>query len=116
MRFLAREKTQGEDSKLVKAFQLATGEPSLRFDWDFAQQKARDASLDKKQEIDAWSECFAMTSGSSNLCSDIFVCGTKKLTQRALNSLLCHEPAAQNRSPLSLRRPCALPCIGKVPP
>ncbi|CAE7373012.1 unnamed protein product [Symbiodinium natans] len=90
-RFLAREKSLGEDSKVVKAFQLATGEPSLRFDWDFAQQKTRHASLDRKREIDAWSECFAMTSGSSNLQSEIFVCGTKKLTQRALNSLLCHE-------------------------
>ena len=101
-RFLAREKSLGEDSKVVKAFQLATGEPSLRFDWDFAQQKTRHASLDRKREIDAWSECFAMTSGSSNLQSEIFVCGTKKLTQRALNSLLCHEPGSRCNRDLAI--------------
>eukprot|EP00437_Effrenium_voratum_P040232 CAMPEP_0181475908 /NCGR_PEP_ID=MMETSP1110-20121109/41433_1 /TAXON_ID=174948 /ORGANISM="Symbiodinium sp., Strain CCMP421" /LENGTH=232 /DNA_ID=CAMNT_0023601173 /DNA_START=82 /DNA_END=780 /DNA_ORIENTATION=- len=90
-RFLAREKALGDESKVVKAFQLASGEPSLRFDWQFAEEKARNASLDRCQKVDQWSECFAMTSGHSNLTSEIFLCGTKKLTQKALNSLLCHE-------------------------
>ena len=91
LRFLAREKSLGEESPVVKAFLLATAEPALRFDWDFAQQRTRHASLDRKREINEWSDCFAMTNGPSHLRSEIFISGTKKLTQRALTSLLCHE-------------------------
>eukprot|EP00439_Symbiodinium_sp_Y106_P050616 s5055_g6.t1 len=102
-RFLAREKALGDESKVVKAFQLASGEPSLRFDWAFAQEKAHNASLDREQKVDAWSECFAMTSGHTNLSSEIFLCGTKKLTQKALNSLLCHESLGEERRSFAFR-------------
>ncbi|CAK9043586.1 Hypothetical protein SCF082_LOCUS24885 [Durusdinium trenchii] len=80
-------------SDVVRAFQIASGERVLRFDWDFAKERERvkKAKFDRKREIDQWDECLAMTCGETNSLSEIFICGQKKMTQRALNSILCHE-------------------------
>lgn len=91
LRFLAQERELGESSEVVRAFYLASGEQLLRFDWDFAAEKVRRARLDRRNSIDSWQECLAMTSGDSNALSEIYVCGTRRLTQRALSSLICHE-------------------------
>ena len=63
----------------------------MRFDWPAAMARVRRACFDYRQEIDLWTECFAMSSGDSNALSEIYVCGTKKVTLRALTSLICHE-------------------------
>ena len=91
LRFYAREQALGTKSDIVKAFLLASGEHALRFDWPAAMARVRRACLDYRQEIDLWTECFAMSSGDSNALSEIYVCGTKKVTLRALTSLICHE-------------------------
>lgn len=92
--FLEREEAKeakDSTSDLIRAFQLASGELVLRFDWSFAKQRVKYASFDRKRKVDKWDECLAMTSGDSNATSEIFICGTKFMTQRALNSVLCHE-------------------------
>ncbi|CAJ1426550.1 unnamed protein product [Effrenium voratum] len=89
-RFLAREEAQGASSAVVKAFCIASGE-ELRFHWDFARERLSRARFDRHRKIDKWDECLAMTSGQSNATAEIFICGTKRMTQRALNSVLCHE-------------------------
>mmetsp|Transcript_31421 Transcript_31421/g.90129 ORF Transcript_31421/g.90129 Transcript_31421/m.90129 type:complete len:230 (+) Transcript_31421:102-791(+) len=91
LRFYAREAALGERSVVAKAFYLASGEPQLRFDWATAMARVRRAKLDRRQQIDRWDECLAMTSGDTNALSEIYVCGTKKITLRALTSLICHE-------------------------
>lgn len=92
--FLKREEAKEakeSTSDLVRAFQLASGEVSLRFDWSFAKQRVKKASFDRQRKVDKWDECLAMTSGDTNATSEIFICGTKFMTQRALTSVLCHE-------------------------
>ena len=94
LNFLEREEAKeakDSTSDLIRAFQLASGELMLRFDWSFAKQRVKYASFDRKRKVDKWDECLAMTSGDSNATSEIFICGTKFMTQRALNSVLCHE-------------------------
>mmetsp|Transcript_48406 Transcript_48406/g.149544 ORF Transcript_48406/g.149544 Transcript_48406/m.149544 type:complete len:238 (-) Transcript_48406:62-775(-) len=91
LRFYAREAELGDQSDVAKAFYLASGEVSLRFDWEPAMARVRRAKFDLRQQIDRWDECLAMTSGDTNSLSEIYVCGTKKITQRALTSLICHE-------------------------
>jgi len=91
LRFYAHEAALGDRSDIAKAFRLASGEHQLRLDWDRAMKCVRKARYDNRQEIDEWDECLAMSSGESNLSCEIFVCGTKKMTLRALTSLICHE-------------------------
>lgn len=91
LRFYAREAVLGDQSDVAKAFYLATGETRLRFDWESAMSRVRRAKFDRRQAIDCWDECLAMTSGDTNALSEIYVCGTKKITLRALTSLICHE-------------------------
>jgi len=91
LRFYAHEAALGDRSDVAKAFRLASGEQKLRLDWDVAMERVQRARYDHHQEIDLWDECIAMTSGESNLSCDIFVCGTKKITLRALTSVVCHE-------------------------
>jgi len=91
LRFYQREEALGDRSDVLKAFLLASRERSLRFDWERARARVRKASFDMKKKIDAWDECLAMSSGDTNFLSEIFVCGTKKVTLKALTSLVCHE-------------------------
>lgn len=91
LRFYAAEEALGRRSDVVKAFYLASGERHLRFDWLAAMARVRRARFDYTQEIDRWDECLAMSSGDTNALSEIYVCGTKKVTLRALTSLICHE-------------------------
>jgi len=91
LRFFAQEAALGDRSDVAKAFRLASGEERLRLDWDSAMRRVQRARYDHRQEIDSWDECLAMTSGDSNLSCEIFVCGTKKITLRALTSVICHE-------------------------
>jgi len=91
LRFLQKEEALGDDSCVVKAFYLASGEASLRFDWEGAQGRVHRARLDRRRSIDKWDECLAMTSGDTNSECEIYVCGTKPVTIRALTSLVCHE-------------------------
>ena len=93
LNFLSREEIKEREgsSDLVRAFQIASGEIFLRFDWSFARDRVKHASFDRKRKVDKWDECLAMTSGDTNATSEIFICGTKFMTQRALNSILCHE-------------------------
>eukprot|EP00931_Biecheleriopsis_adriatica_P105739 TRINITY_DN80274_c0_g1_i1.p1 TRINITY_DN80274_c0_g1~~TRINITY_DN80274_c0_g1_i1.p1 ORF type:complete len:247 (+),score=43.23 TRINITY_DN80274_c0_g1_i1:84-824(+) len=91
LRFYQQQQALGDRSNVVEAFYLATGEVQLRFDWTSAMAKVKRASFDRHKKIDSWEDCLAMTSGESNARSEIYVCGTRRLTQRALNSLLCHE-------------------------
>mmetsp|Transcript_89314 Transcript_89314/g.257632 ORF Transcript_89314/g.257632 Transcript_89314/m.257632 type:complete len:255 (-) Transcript_89314:72-836(-) len=91
LRFYAREEAQGDQSDVAKAFYLATGERRLRFDWASARRRVLGASFDMDCKVDTWTDCLAMTSGVTNACSEIYICGTKKVTKRALTSLLCHE-------------------------
>lgn len=76
---------------MVKAFYLATGEAHLRFDWAGAMGRVRRAKFDLLQEVNKWDDCLAMTSGDTNASSEIYVCGTKRITLRSLSSLVCHE-------------------------
>jgi len=89
--FFAKEEALGDCSYVVKAFLLASREHNLRFDWSVAMKKVLRAKLDRTQSVDMWNECLAMTTGDTNAKSEIFVCGSKKITQRALTSLVCHE-------------------------
>jgi len=91
LRFYQREEALGDRSDVVKAFLLASREPSLRFDWERARARVRNASFDMKKKIDTWDECLAMSSGDTNSLCEIFVCGTKKITLKALTSVVCHE-------------------------
>mmetsp|Transcript_45033 Transcript_45033/g.104179 ORF Transcript_45033/g.104179 Transcript_45033/m.104179 type:complete len:231 (-) Transcript_45033:300-992(-) len=91
LRFYSYEESLGDESYVAKAFYLATGESNLRFDWTAAMARVRRARLDCRQEIDSWDECLAMSSGDTNALSEIYVCGTKKMTLSALTSLICHE-------------------------
>ncbi|CAE8628004.1 unnamed protein product, partial [Polarella glacialis] len=89
--FYAQQEALGDRSDVVRAFYLVSGENHLRFDWQAAMGRVRRAKFDRRREIDDWEDCLAMTSGESNALSEIYVCGTKRVTQRALTSLLCHE-------------------------
>lgn len=91
LRFYAKEEAQGIKSHVVQAFYLVSGEPELHFDWASARAKVRRAKFDRIQEIDVWNECLAMSYGDTTALSEIFVCGTRPLTLRALTSLLAHE-------------------------
>jgi len=91
LRFYAREAALGDESDVARAFYAATGEARLRFDWPSAMGRIRRASFDNKCRVDAWTDCLAMTSGATYATSEIYICGTKHVTQRALTSLLCHE-------------------------
>ncbi|CAK0838801.1 unnamed protein product [Prorocentrum cordatum] len=88
LRFYRGEEALGDRSVVVKAFLLASRERSLRFDWDRACERVRNASFDMKKHIDSWDECLAMSSGDTNFSSEIFVCGTKKVTLKASQ---CHS-------------------------
>lgn len=90
-RFFKEEDALGLQSDVVKAFLLASGEKSLRFDWTSAMDKIKRATFDLTNEVDSWDECLAMTIGDTNALCEIFVCGTKCMSQRVLTSLLCHE-------------------------
>lgn len=89
--FLDVEEALGERSQLVQAFRLASGECSLQFMWSWAKQRVRRAKLDLQENVDSWQDCYAMVSGSSNAQCEIYVCGKRKLSLRALTSLVCHE-------------------------
>jgi hypothetical protein len=89
--FYAKEEALGDESAVAKAFRFVTGEHSLRIDWGSAKSRVHRARLDRRQKIDEWNECLAMQSGQSNSTTEIWVCGTRRLTLRALTSLLCHE-------------------------
>jgi len=89
--FLGKEEAQGDESAVAKAFRFVTGDQSLRLDWDSAKGRVQRTRLDRRQKIDKWNECLAMQSGQSNSTTEIWVCGTRRLTLRALTSLICHE-------------------------
>jgi hypothetical protein len=89
--FYQTEEALGDRSDVVKAFLLVSNEQSLRFDWERARARVRNARLDFKGNIDPWDGCFAISAGDTNSLSEIFVCGTKKATLKALTSLVCHE-------------------------
>lgn len=89
--FLEAEESRGPRSHVVQAFYLASRESSLKFDWSLAKERVRRAKLDSTGAIDSWKGCFAMVTGESNAKSEIYVCGTRKLTLRSLTSLICHE-------------------------
>merc|ERR1719253_909031 len=91
IRFLEDEESQGHSSHVCKAFRLASRESELNFAWDWAKQRVRRAKLDCRREIDSWEDCLAMVSGDSNTKSEIYVCGTRRVTLAALTSLICHE-------------------------
>jgi len=91
LRFLDDEERLGVESDVVKAFYVATGEPQLDFNWAEAKRRVRCARLDRRRAIDEWDGCLAMNSGDTVSTCEIFVCGTRPVTLRALVSLLCHE-------------------------
>lgn len=91
IKFYEKEEALGDRSDVAKAFYLASGECQLHFDWAGAKGRVRRTKLDRQQKIDKWETTFAMTSGDSQATSEIYVCGTRKLTVRALTSLICHE-------------------------
>mmetsp|Transcript_63854 Transcript_63854/g.118708 ORF Transcript_63854/g.118708 Transcript_63854/m.118708 type:complete len:221 (-) Transcript_63854:112-774(-) len=91
IRFLSAEEARGPDSHVVQAFYLATGEPELRFEWEWAKRRVQQARLDRRRAVDSWADCLAMCSGEKNSVSEIYVCGTRRITLRALTSLICHE-------------------------
>lgn len=91
LRFLRSEEMLGSRSHVVKAFHVASGESALRFEWATARTRVRRAKLDFQHEIDSWEDCLAMASGDSNEESEIYVCPSRRVTLRALTSLLCHE-------------------------
>jgi len=91
LNFYERERSLGERSVVAQAFYLVSGELHLRFDWARAIQRVQRASLDLRQKIDKWDECLAMSCGDTNELCEIYVCGTKRITVRALTSLVCHE-------------------------
>lgn len=89
--FYDAEEALGERSAVVKAFYMASHERELRFDWAKARQRVQDASLDFWDKVHNWDECLAMSSGPNNNSCNIYVCGTRPVTQQALTSLVCHE-------------------------
>jgi len=91
LRFYRSEEALGDRSDVVKAFLLASNERSLRFDWERARARVQNARLDLKGNVDSWDECLAVSAGDTNSLTEIFVCGTKKVTLKALTSLVCHE-------------------------
>lgn len=91
LRFLDAEEALGLKSDVVKAFYIATREPQLDFNWEEARRRVRCARLDRRRAIDDWDGCLAMNSGETVSTCEIFVCGTRPITLRALVSLLCHE-------------------------
>mmetsp|Transcript_29757 Transcript_29757/g.68520 ORF Transcript_29757/g.68520 Transcript_29757/m.68520 type:complete len:221 (+) Transcript_29757:49-711(+) len=91
IRFLSAEEARGHDSHVVQAFYLATGEPELRFEWEWAKQRVQQARLDRRRAVDSWADCLAMCSGEKNSATEIYICGTRRITLRALTSLICHE-------------------------
>jgi len=91
IRFLEDEEARGPRSHVAKAFHLASREGKLSFEWARARQRVRRAKLDSRGKIDAWKDCLAMVSGERNSTSEIYVCGTRKVTLEALTSLICHE-------------------------
>jgi len=91
MRFFEGEEALGARSHVSKAFHLASRESHLTFAWDRAKQRVQRAKLDSLGLIDSWKDCLAMVSGDSNTTSEIYVCGTRKVTLAALTSLICHE-------------------------
>mmetsp|Transcript_43218 Transcript_43218/g.101649 ORF Transcript_43218/g.101649 Transcript_43218/m.101649 type:complete len:222 (+) Transcript_43218:63-728(+) len=91
IRFFTAEEALGFGSHVVRAFYLATKEPSLRFEWGWAKQRVEQASLDRHHAVDSWKHCLAMCSGDKNSDSEIYICGTRRITLRALTSLICHE-------------------------
>lgn len=90
LKFFEREEALGSKSHVVKAFSLVAGEP-LRFNWERAKGRVSNASFDHKKKIDKWIDAIAMSYGDTNAKCEIYVCGTKKVTPRALASLICHE-------------------------
>lgn len=92
LRFFSKEQALGQQSDIVKAFYLAASpELHLRFDWAKAMARVVRAKFDRKRKIDKWLDAFAMSSGDSNAKTEIYVCGTRPITTRALTSLICHE-------------------------
>lgn len=91
IKFLEDEEALGPRSHVSKAFYLASKETDLEFAWDWARKRVRRAKLDSRGKIDSWKDCLAMVSGDSNTKSEIYICGTRKVTQAALTSLICHE-------------------------
>mmetsp|Transcript_30253 Transcript_30253/g.85307 ORF Transcript_30253/g.85307 Transcript_30253/m.85307 type:complete len:269 (+) Transcript_30253:79-885(+) len=89
--FYDREMAQGHRSHVVKAFYMASGESELRFEWAEARRRVMMAELDYSREIDSWKDCLAMNSGETNADCKIYICGTRRITLRALTSLICHE-------------------------
>mmetsp|Transcript_83478 Transcript_83478/g.145113 ORF Transcript_83478/g.145113 Transcript_83478/m.145113 type:complete len:220 (-) Transcript_83478:109-768(-) len=90
-RFFERQAHLGMRSHVVKAFYMASGERNLHFDWPQAIRRVRRARLDRRRKIDSWKECLAMASGDTVADSEIFIAGTRRVTLRALTSLMCHE-------------------------
>lgn len=91
IRFFQRQAVHEDRSDVVKAFYLASRERHLVFDWGQAMKRVSRARLDRRRKIDSWKECLAMASGDTNAESEIFICGTRPVTLRALTSLICHE-------------------------
>jgi len=91
IRFFDMEEAKEKASQVTQAFRLVTGEASLRFAWADAKRSIKRAKLDSKRKIDSWEQCLAMQSGDTNATCEIYICGTRKLTLRAMKSLLCHE-------------------------
>jgi len=91
VRFFDHEQDLGPESDVLRAFLLVSGEPRLRLDWESACARVRRAKLDKDQSMDSWCQRLAMTTGQSHLLSEIYICGSRRLSQGALNSLVCHE-------------------------
>lgn len=91
IRFIEAEAAKDEASHVVQAFRLVTGETGLHFAWEHAKNRISRAKLDCSRAIDSWEQCLAMQSGETNATSEIYVCGTRRITLRALTSLICHE-------------------------
>lgn len=90
LEFFDREEAMGSRSHVVKAFSLVSGE-RLRFDWAGAKGRVSRASFDYKKKIDKWINAIAMSYGDTNALCEIYACGTKKVTARALAAIICHE-------------------------
>lgn len=75
------------------AFHIASGEEHLFFDWELAKRRVRNARLDRRRAVDPWEDGLAMLVWGGDKVAEqgIWVCGTRKLSIRALTSLICHE-------------------------
>jgi hypothetical protein len=91
IRFFEAEEKLGMRSDVAKAFYLASAERDLRFDWDGARQRVRRAKLDVRSKVSDWKDCLGMVMGPTNATSEIYICGTRKVTLQALTALVCHE-------------------------